>query len=260
MTTPIRIKNVTIGEGIPKVCVPLTGTTRESLCKEAEAAKEVGADMIEWRADFYASLLDRSDTMETLKMIAEILDSIPLIFTIRTKAEGGKCEISEQDYRNLNLDAACSGNADLIDVEVFGAEEEKRALIAEIHNTAAKVIASTHDFEKTDDKETLLNRFGFMDATGADILKMAVMPDEFEDVAAIMQATCQMSREFTEKPLISMAMGSIGSISRIAGENFGSSVTFACVGAASAPGQFPIKELRAMMYALHEKNQEEMSK
>ena len=83
---------------------------------------------------------------------------------------------------------------------------------------------------------------------------MAVMPDEFDDVAAIMQVTNQMVREFTEKPVISMAMGSLGSMSRIAGENFGSSVTFATVGAASAPGQFPIRELRMMMNSLHERN------
>jgi 3-dehydroquinate dehydratase-1 len=70
-----------------------------------------------------------------------------------------------------------------------------------------------------------------------------------------MQVTSEM-REETEKPLISMSMGSLGSISRIAGENFGSAVTFATVGAASAPGQFPIRELRMMMDALHGKNQE----
>ena len=54
-----------------------------------------------------------------------------------------------------------------------------------------------------------------------------------------------------------MAMGNLGSISRIAGENFGSSVTFATIGAASAPGQFPIEELRMMMNVLHKKNIEE---
>ena len=94
-----------------------------------------------------------------------------------------------------------------------------------------------------------------MDASGADILKMAVMPKDFEDVAAIMQATNEMTK-LTDRPLISMAMGDTGSMSRISGENFGSCVTFGTVGKASAPGQFPIKELRMMMEALHRKNQE----
>ena len=51
MTKPIQIKNLTIGAGIPKICVPLTGTTREKICQEAEDAKKAAADLVEWRAD-----------------------------------------------------------------------------------------------------------------------------------------------------------------------------------------------------------------
>ena len=254
MTKPIQIRNLILGNGFPKICVPLTGTSAEELFCEAEAAREAGADLVEWRADFYDHLSETALMLETLAKINDILGEIPLLFTIRTKAEGGNREISTEDYVSLCIAAAASGKADLIDVEVFGEEGKKKALICEIQKTGAKVIGSSHDFEKTDDKETLLRRFQAIDAAGADILKMAVMPDEFEDVAAIMQVTSQMTAEYTEKPVISMSMGSLGSISRIAGENFGSAVTFATVGAASAPGQFPIKELRMMMEALHAKN------
>ena len=59
-----------------------------------------------------------------------------------------------------------------------------------------------------------------------------------------------------KRQLIAISMGNTGSISRISGENFGSCLTFATVGKASAPGQFPVKELRMMMEALHEKNKE----
>lgn len=257
MTTPIRIKETMIGSGLPKICVPLTSVRAEELYKEAEAARTAGADMVEWRADFYESLSDTAEMLVTLEKLSDILGQIPLLFTIRTKNEGGNIQISTKDYVNLNIAAAGHGKADLIDVEVFGDEDQKKVLIREIHARGAKVIASSHDFDKTDDREILLKRFRTMDATGADILKMAVMPEDFDDVAAIMQVTNQMVREYTEKPLISMAMGSLGSMSRIAGENFGSSVTFAAVGAASAPGQFPIKELRMMMQSLHARNQSE---
>lgn len=40
MTKPIQIKNLTIGAGIPKICVPLTGTTEEKICQEAKDAKK----------------------------------------------------------------------------------------------------------------------------------------------------------------------------------------------------------------------------
>lgn len=255
MTKPIQIKNITLGQGLPKICVPLTSRTAEELCRQARAAVMAGADLVEWRADFFEELEQEVKTAETLELLSDILDPIPLLFTIRTKKEGGNKEISLNDYVNCNLLAAKTGYADLVDVEIFGDEAEKKALISDIQKLGVKVIASTHDFEKTDSREMLLSRFQEMDASGADILKMAVMPKDFEDVAAIMQATNEMTK-LTDKPLISMAMGDTGSMSRISGENFGSCVTFGTVGKPSAPGQFPIKELRMMMEALHRKNQE----
>lgn len=258
MTRPVKIKNIILGEGIPKICVPLTAVEKEGIFAQAEAAREAEADLAEWRADFYRDLDSTEKTAEVLSGLADILGQIPLLFTIRTKAEGGNRQLTTKDYVNYNLAAARTKKADLLDVEAFGEEEEKKALIAAVQREGVRVIASSHDFQKTDDRETLLARFKAMDETGADILKMAVMPKEFEDVAAIMQATGEM-RALTEKPLVSMSMGSIGSMSRISGENFGSCITFGTVGEASAPGQIAIRELRRMMKALHAQNVEEAS-
>ena len=233
MTKPIQIKNLTIGAGIPKICVPLTGTTREKICQEAEDAKKAAADLVEWRADFFEELMNPEACQNVLEALAEILGETPLLFTIRTSEEGGNITISLEDYAACNINIAKGKKADLVDVEVMSNSEEKKKLVAELQKEGVKVIASSHDFHKTDSQEVLLNRFREMEKSGADILKMA------------------------EKPLVSMAMGSIGSITRISGENFGSGITFGTVGAASAPGQFPIGELRSLLDALHEKNEED---
>lgn len=262
MTKPVYIKGAAIGEGLPKICVPVMGENIEILCQETEAAKKAGADLVEWRADFFDKIFQPDAVKEVLDSLGNILGSIPLIFTVRTKEEGGNLEISVNDYIEILKQAADSKKADLIDVEFFKETEKMTALTEELHKKQSLVIASSHDFSKTDKKEVLKERFLQMNGSGADILKMAVMPKEFEDVAAIMQVTSEVSETCTDKPLISMAMGTLGSISRIAGENFGSSVTFGCLGKASAPGQFPIEELRIMMEALHKKNTDtdEMSK
>ena len=253
MTKPVTIKNLVIGEGIPKICVPLTGTKKETICQEAQAAKEAGADLVEWRADFFENLRNEIACAEVLVDLSEILGETPLLFTIRTKEEGGNVNISLNEYAACNQNAARSHKADLVDVEVIGNPDQKKELIEKLHEEGVKVIASSHDFEKTDAKEILMERFREMEKSQADILKMAVMPHGFEDVVAIMEATGEMRKE-CERPLVSMAMGSIGSISRISGENFGSGITFGTVGAASAPGQLEIGELRRLMKALHEKN------
>ena len=240
---------------MPKICVPLTGTAKTQVCREAEAAKEAGADLVEWRADFYEGLKDQDQVIAAAKELSQVLGEVPLLFTVRTEKEGGNSSMETEEYQELLKAVAASGAVDLFDVEALEEEEEKKALIREIQERGGKVIASSHDFEKTDDWESLLERFSRLDKSGADILKMAVMPRSFEDVTRLMQVTNEETQR-TEKPLVAMSMGNTGSISRIAGENFGSALTFATVGKASAPGQFPIKELRMMMDALHEKNKE----
>lgn len=251
MTKSVQIQNLQIGSGMPKICVPLTKTTREDLLSEAEAVKAAAPDLAEWRADFYEDLFQIKEMLDTLEKIAEILAPIPVLFTIRTRNEGGNVSISAEDYAEINLQAAMSQKAALVDVEVFGEEEKKYVLIQKIQATGTKVIASSHNFVETEKRNVLLERFCKMRESNADILKMAVMPQTEEDVTAIMQVTREMTKYYTEKPVVSMSMGALGAVSRIQGEDFGSAITFATVGAASAPGQYPIRVLREKMHEYH---------
>ncbi|MBQ8304902.1 MAG: type I 3-dehydroquinate dehydratase [Blautia sp.] len=249
MTKAIRIGKIYLGEGLPKICAPLTGTEREKLLAEAEAVRKAGADMAEWRADLWNGCREENDPAgaELRSLVCELkemLQDLPLLFTIRTQAEGGRADLSEEAYERMALFAAEAG-ADLVDVEAFQGDPDRRChLIRDLQDKGAAVIASTHDFEKTGPKEELLERFRRMDRTGADILKMAVMPQQGTDVTALMEATREMADRYTQRPLISMSMGVLGVRSRIEGASFGSCVTFGTVGEASAPGQLPVGELR----------------
>ena len=60
---------------------------------------------MEWRADFYCNLCNEDDLRDTLEELIRILDGIPLIFTIRTKKEGGNVELSTEEYVRINLAA-----------------------------------------------------------------------------------------------------------------------------------------------------------
>lgn len=251
MTKAITIKKMCLGSGIPAICVPLTGKTQEALYAEVEAVKSAAPDLVEWRADAFAGLCEIGKTLETLETLAGILGEIPLLFTIRTVNEGGAAALSAETYAQINLAVAKNGKADLIDVEIFWEKEKKVSLIEELKEVGAVIIASSHDFQKTDAPEVLKARFMEMNQTGADILKMAVMPKSFQDVLNMLKVTREMVENETEKPVISMSMGKLGALSRICGENSGSALTFGTVGAASAPGQIPIETLRAMMQALH---------
>jgi len=85
-----------------------------------------------------------------------------------------------------------------------------------------------------------------MEQLGADIAKIAVMPRNSEDVAVLLGVTSEAS-ETMFCPVITMSMGGQGVISRMAGQIFGSAVTFGTVGQASAPGQIPLDRLKEIL-------------
>ena len=73
-----------------------------------------------------------------------------------------------------------------------------------------------------------------MQALGADIAKLAVMPRSRQDVAALLAVTAEMAELHPQTPVITMSMGAPGQISRVAGGAFRSAATFAAAGSTSA--------------------------
>ena len=238
---------LSIGSGMPKICVPLTGETREQLIEESLAAVSAEPDLLEWRADCFGEPLTRETIQEILYLIAHEAGNIPVIFTIRSEEEGGRWKPSSGDYEDLLMEAAISGEADLIDVEALQDPENKKKLIGKLHEAGVLVISSSHDFEKTDRLEILLDRLQALEASGGDILKLAVMSRGEEDTGTLMEAVKLYTTERSETPVIAMAMGEQGTISRIAGSEYGSCLTFGITGPASAPGQLPVEQLRILM-------------
>lgn len=247
---PVIVRNVKIGEGIPKICVPIVGATRDEIIDEAKKIFALPADLVEWRADWYEDVFDFEQVKEILGQLRKILKEIPLLFTFRTAKEGGERPIDDITYVALNRVAAESGEVDLLDVELFAGESVVEKVIGIAHQNHVKVVASNHDFERTPSKEEMISRLQKMEEMGADILKLAAMPNTSKDVLTLLSATEEMGG-YTEKPIVTMAMSDLGLVSRVAGETFGSAITFGAAGKASAPGQIPVQELRKVLEILH---------
>lgn len=249
---PIKIKKCTIGEGVPKICVPITGKTCEEL--EASARKAAAcpeADLWEWRLDGFAALEDPSKIRSAAGGIRRHIGEKPLLATIRTKSEGGGAAPSPSEYHSLNLMLAKEGLAELTDVEVFFCPEKTSAWIRELKGCGVRVVGSWHSFTGTPGKDAMLVRMDRIQESGADIVKLAAMPRCREDVSRLLAATWEGKKRFPGRPLITMSMSGLGMASRIAGECCGSNITFGSAGAISAPGQFPAAELRRLLEAVH---------
>ncbi|MCR5273524.1 MAG: type I 3-dehydroquinate dehydratase [Lachnospiraceae bacterium] len=247
----VTIKNITIGEGIPKICIPVVGKSESDIITSANKAKDFNPDLIEWRADWYDDVFDRTLTFEILKKLRDIFCDIPLLVTFRTKKEGGEKEISKEAYKDFTCFIANSQLADMIDVEIFTGDDIVSEIINVAHSNGVYVIASNHDFDATPSHEEIVNRLIKMQKLDADITKIAVMPTSREDVLTLLSATADMYENHADRPLITMSMSSLGMISRISGETFGSSVTFGSAGNASAPGQIAAADLKLILSAIH---------
>lgn len=249
--TPVVVRDVHIGEGIPKICVPIVGATEKNIIEEAEALKTIPVDVVEWRADWFEDVCDYSKVERVLAELRKVLGNLPLLFTFRTLREGGERDICVSDYAELNRQAARSGYVDLIDVEAFTGDEVVQEIIADVHAFGVKVVASNHDFDKTPEKEEIIRRLCWMQELGADISKIAVMPRDKKDVLTLLSATEEMVREYADRPVITMSMAGTGMISRLCGEVFGSSLTFGAASKASAPGQIDVNELDMILGIIH---------
>lgn len=251
MSGTVTVKNVTLGEGMPKICVSLIRATLTELKEEAEALKALAPDVVEWRSDFFAGVDNIEAVTEVLEMIQAILPDLPLIFTFRSAREGGERQIATEDYIRLNKAAAASGLVDIIDVELFNEEADVQALIAAAHDCGVFVIVSNHDFQGTPPGDEIVSRLRKAQELGGDLPKIAVMPCSAADVLTLLAATNRMQEQYADRPIITMSMAGEGVISRLAGEIFGSALTFGAAHKPSAPGQVAVAELRKVLELLH---------
>jgi 3-dehydroquinate dehydratase type I len=247
----LHIKNLTIGEGNPKICVSLTGKSRAEIIEEAKYLNTLDIDLVEWRADFFSDVEDLEKVQATLVELRGMISNKPLIFTFRSKNEGGEKDISTTFYFELNKAVVETKLVDLIDIELFNEESSVKAVAATAHAKGILVIISNHDFMKTPAKDQIISRLRKAQDLGADIPKIAVMPTTPQDVLTLLDATTTMNEKYAYRPIITMSMGSMGAISRVSGSVFGSAVTFGAARKSSAPGQIDVGELRRVLKVLN---------
>jgi 3-dehydroquinate dehydratase-1 len=251
MKKVVKIKDVIIGEGLPKICIPMVGETIQELVVEAEFLKELDFDVVEWRVDFFKDVTNIVEVKKALQLIREAVADKPIVFTFRSAREGGQKEVTTAFYVELNKSIAQAKLVEAIDVELFNDEKDIKELVEVAHTNGVVVIISNHDFQRTPDKDEIISRLRKAQELGGDIPKIAVMPTCAKDVITLLDATLIMSEEYADGPIITMSMADKGIISRLSGELFGSALTFGAAKRVSAPGQISVLELRKTIALIH---------
>lgn len=247
----VNIRGCCIGKGRPKVIIPIVEPTETAVLEKAVEFSTLRADCMEWRIDCFEGAKDLGAIARCLAKLRVALKDKLLLVTFRTKAEGGKVALTHEEYLHFIRTVLATDCADLIDIEFFTAGAELPALIEEAHTTGAAVVCSSHDFHKTPPRTDLVSRMMQMQRAGADLPKLAVMPQSRTDVLELLTATAEMADLHPQTPVITMSMGALGAVSRLSGEAFGSAMTFANPGQASAPGQVSLDIVNEVLNALH---------
>ena len=247
----VKVRDIEIGAGAPKIIVPIVGVTKNDIIEEAKTFHSIPVDVVEWRVDWFEGVFDFAQVEDVLKDLRAALGNTPILMTFRTSKEGGEKAIEPEAYAELNIKAAQTGYVDLIDVEIFTGDEIVKKIIDGAHAAGVKVVASNHDFFKTPEKEEIIRRLCMMQELGADISKIAVMPTCKQDVITLLSATLEMSEKYADRPIITMSMAGTGVVSRLTGETFGSALTFGAASKASAPGQVGVHELKQVLDIIH---------
>lgn len=237
-----------------KTIVPITAKTKEQALAQAQViANTADADLAEFRIDLLSFASDTKQVIALGHELKKILGHKPMIATIRTKNEGGQLEISDADYGKTYQAYLKNPFMDWLDVEMFRDQKVVSEIVQKAHQKKVLVVMSNHDFQKTPSQDEIEKRLLKQDQMGADILKIAVMPKSKQDVFTLMNATLKVSQQ-TSKPLLTMSMGQLGTISRVATANMGGSYSFGMIGQASAPGQIDVTKLKQILQTVQPTN------
>lgn len=249
---PIELKGRRIGEGRPKLIAPTTAKNEKDLLAAVRTLAGLPKlDMIEVRLD-YLGRLEPEKYAAVSRAAYEAAGGKIVLVTLRNGTDGGGFVIDDRLYEEANAAIVSEGRADIIDFELFRSRPVIERLTAKAHGRGVKVIISDHEFKFMPDEAEIIRRLLLEEALGADILKIALMAHCPEDALAVMSATAKMRHYYTSRPMLTMAMGKYGVLTRITGEGFGSDLTFASVGGkASAPGQIPLDACAEVLETLH---------
>ena len=243
----VRIGHTVLGEKGTKICVPIVGTTMKEILDATAVACNTPCHVVELRIDYYERAHSIDAIIELLMLIKPQLKGRALLFTWRSKGEGGEKSISSQDYFTMLERIIPTGLVDAIDIELFFDQDRmlKTIEFAKVHGIT--IIMSNHDFHGTPSHEVIVNRLIQMKEFLADVPKMAVMPHTTGDVLTLLEATAEVKALYPSDPIITMAMGPLGAVTRAAGALFGNAMTFASAGKASALGQIDVHELKRIL-------------
>ena len=206
-----------------------------------DASRYVDADIIEWRADF----LPKDEILQVAPAIFEKFAGRELLFTLRTRAEGGEIDLSAQEYVQVIKDVTQLYQPEYVDFEYFGNKDVFDQML-----DFPNLVLSYHNFQET--PENMMEILSELTSLNPKVVKVSVMAHTEQDVLDLMNFTRGFKTLNPEQEYVTISMGKVGKVSRITSDVTGSSWSFASLDIASAPGQISLSNMKKIREILNE--------
>lgn len=173
--------------------------------------------MFEIRVDSFLDDLDYDELYQGWKDIKGISQK-PLIFTYRTKFEGGLGESSVSEYNEIMRWVIKELRPEYLDLELSSCCSDANAKmhIRLAKQQGIKIILSKHYMIYTGSQNEIEKMFMRMHYLGCDIPKIATMANGEEDVENLVNGGEKAKQQIGD--LIAIAMGLMGKKTRLPGE------------------------------------------
>ena len=73
----VKVRDIEIGAGAPKIIVPIVGVTKKDIIDEAKTFDSIPVDVVEWRVDWFEHVFEFDKVEEVLKELREALAVLP---------------------------------------------------------------------------------------------------------------------------------------------------------------------------------------
>ncbi|MFS9078882.1 type I 3-dehydroquinate dehydratase [Streptococcus infantis] len=206
-----------------------------------DAMHYIDADIIEWRADF----LPKEAILQVAPAIFEKFAGRELLFTLRTRAEGGEIDLSSEEYVQIIKDVAQLYQPEYLDFEYFGHKDVFEEML-----DFPNLVLSYHNFQETPDN--MMEILSELTSLTPKVVKVSVMAHTAQDVLDLMNFTRGFKTLNPEQEYVTISMGKVGKVSRITSDVTGSSWSFASLDEASAPGQISLSSMKKIRELLNE--------
>lgn len=245
----MNIKNIEICEGLPKVVVSISGTSLCDIQKEIEQVHENidVLDIIEIRSDAFDNM-SRSEHLRLVDEVCAELSGLPIIYTYRTSHEGGSGSKSYAEYKDLLMDVITKCDIDIVDIEFVTGGKALSEIVDCASENNKKVLLSHHNFKETPRLEEMQKLLYNMHSAGGEILKLAFRPNDADDVLNMLKIV-KIGKEAIGNKIIGISMGELGKMTRLAGGDFGSCLTYGYITNNSAPGQVHASRIKDALKA-----------